>query len=561
MSFPPLRRPALSVNWSTIWDRIAQADPDRAALVWRDERTSFGDLEDRAARLAGWLQHQGVQRDDRVACLLNNRPEYVVSMYAAMKLGAVPVNLNFRYAEAELRHVVEMTRPRVVVVAASLVDRLVAASAGTAEPPVLVAVEDGSAPATGVPFAEAIAGARAPGCDRSGADRIFLLTGGTTGMPRAVVYRHDVVLDTQLTSAYSTLGVDFPHDLEEAVGLAVDPALEHPVTLPITPLMHAMAFFNAMNTLLTGGTLVFLPSRRFDPAAALETVAAHGVTRLIIAGDAVAVPLAEELGRRPDARFDSLRTVMSSGMAWSDRTKRTLLERTDAELIDIVGASEGGPFAMSRTGGVDELPSRLRLLPGAVLLDGQDDELEPVPGAVGLLAYRGATPEGYFEDPVRTATVYRRVRGTRYLVPGDWARFEADGDDARARRRRREHRRGERLPRRGRGRARRAPGRRRLRGVRAARRALGAGGRRGGGAAARRDRHRGGAAGARRRAPRRLQEAAAHLHRHHRARRHRQGPVARPAGARGRGARPGYAVTRPSAARSIRCSSASACAA
>ena len=427
MSFPPLRRPALSVNWSTIWDRIAQADPDRAALVWRDERTSFGDLEDRAARLAGWLQHQGVQRGDRVACLLNNRPEYVVSMYAAMKLGAVPVNLNFRYAEAELRHVVEMTRPRVVVVAASLVDRLVAASAGTAEPPVLVAVEDGSAPATGVPFAEAMAGARAPGCDRSGADRIFLLTGGTTGMPRAVVYRHDVVLDTQLTSAYSTLGVDFPHDLEEAVGLAVDPALEHPVTLPITPLMHAMAFFNAMNTLLTGGTLVFLPSRRFDPAAALETVAAHGVTRLIIAGDAVAVPLAEELGRRPDARFDSLRTVMSSGMAWSDRTKRTLLERTDAELIDIVGASEGGPFAMSRTGGVDELPSRLRLLPGAVLLDGQDDELEPVPGAVGLLAYRGATPEGYFEDPVRTATVYRRVRGTRYLVPGDWARFEADG--------------------------------------------------------------------------------------------------------------------------------------
>jgi acyl-CoA synthetase (AMP-forming)/AMP-acid ligase II len=427
MSFPPLRRPALSVNWSTIWDRIAQADPDRAALVWQDDHTTFGELEDRAARLAGWLQARSVGRGDRVACLLNNRPEYVVSMYAAMKLGAVPVNLNFRYAEAELRHVVEMTRPRVVVVAASLVDRLVAASAGTAEPPALVAVEDGSSPATGVPFDEAVAGARAPECDRSGADRIFLLTGGTTGMPRAVVYRHDVVLDSQLTSAYSTLGVDFPHDLEEAVRLAVDPALEHPVTLPITPLMHAMAFFNAMNTLLTGGTLVFLPSRRFDPAAALETVAAHGVTRLIIAGDAVAVPLAEELGRRPDARFDSLRTVMSSGMAWSDRTKRTLLERTDAELIDIVGASEGGPFAMSRTSSVADLPSRLRLLPGAVVLDQQDDELEPVPGAVGLLAYRGATPEGYFEDPLRTATVYRQVRGTRYLVPGDWVRFEEDG--------------------------------------------------------------------------------------------------------------------------------------
>ena len=427
MAFPSLRRPELSVNWSTIWDRIARADPDRAAVVWRAERMTFGDLEDRASRLAGWLRSRGVGRGDRVACLLNNRPEYVVSMYAAMKLGAVPVNLNFRYAEAELRHVVEMSLPRVIVVAASLSDRLVAASAGMADPPALVTVDDGAVTSFGVPFDEALAGARGPECERSGSDRIFLLTGGTTGMPRAVVYRHDVVLDSQLTSAYGTLGVDFPHDLEETVGLAVDPGLEHPVTLPITPLMHAMAFFNAMNTLLTGGALVFLPSRRFDPATTLDTVAAHGVTRLIIAGDAVAGPLVDELRRRPHARFDSLRTVMSSGMAWSDRTKRTLLERTNAELIDIVGASEGGPFAMSRTSSITDLPSRLRLLPGAVLLDPQDVELEPSPGAVGLLAYRGATPEGYFEDPARTELVYRRVAGTRYLVPGDWARFEVDG--------------------------------------------------------------------------------------------------------------------------------------
>lgn len=429
MSNPPLRRPALSVNWSTIWDRIAEADPGRTAVVWRGQRLTFAELADRAARVAGWLQSRGVRRGDRVACLLNNRPEYVITMYAAMKLGAAPVNLNFRYATAELRHVVEMTRPRVVVVAGGLVDRLVEARTGLAAPPAVVRVEDGTPtiPTGVVPFEETLASPRCEADGRSGADRIFLLTGGTTGMPRAVVYRHDVVLDSQLVSAYGTLGAEFPLDLDEAVALAVDPSLEHPVTLPITPLMHAMAFFNSMNTLLTGGTLVFLDSRRFDPAATIDTIAAHRVTRLIIAGDAVAVPLVEELERRPGTRLDPLRSIMSSGMSWGDRSKRALLERTSAELIDIVGASEGGPFAMARTSTVADLPSRLRLLPGAVLLTRSDDEIAPEPGAVGLLAYKGATPEGYFEDAARTAAVYRQVGGTRYLVPGDWARYEVDG--------------------------------------------------------------------------------------------------------------------------------------
>jgi acyl-CoA synthetase (AMP-forming)/AMP-acid ligase II len=429
MSIQALRRPALSLNWSTIWDRIAEADPTRTAVVWRDEQLTFAELEDRAARMAGWLRAQGVRVGDRVACLLNNRPEYVITMYAAMKLGAAPVNLNFRYATAELRHVVEMTRPRVVVVAGALVDRLAEASSGMPTPPVMVRVEDGTpaSSAAHATFDESLASPRCEEDARSGGDRIFLLTGGTTGMPRAVVYRHDVVLDSQLVSAYGTLGAEFPHDLDEAVALAVDPALEHPVTLPITPLMHAMAFFNAMNTLLTGGTLVFLDSRRFDPAATIDTIAAHRVTRLIIAGDAVAIPLVEELERRRTTRLDSLSSIMSSGMAWGDRSKRALMERTGAELIDIVGASEGGPFAMARTRGVADLPSRLRLLPGAVLLSRSDEELAPEPGAVGLLAYKGATPDGYFEDAARTATVYRSIGGTRYLVPGDWARYEVDG--------------------------------------------------------------------------------------------------------------------------------------
>ena len=426
-SSPVLRRPGLSVNWSTIWDAISAVDPDRTAIVWENQRITCSELEDRAARLGGWLGSHGVARGDRVACLLPNRPEYVITLYAAMKLGAVPVNLNHRYGSTELQHVLAMTRPKVVVVAGSLGERLRGATQGSVATPKSLFVQDGSASPQGDLFDDALLARRADGSDRSGADRIFLLTGGTTGMPRAVVYRHDVVLDTQLTSAYGTLGVEFPDDVAGAVAIAVDGSLEHPVTLPITPLMHAMALFSSMNTLLTGGALVFLNTRRFDPVLTVDTVVDRRVSRLIIAGDAVAVPLVDELARRPDVRLDSLTSVMSSGMAWGDASKRVLMERSGAELIDILGASEGGPFAMARSKDVTDLPSRLRLLPGAVLLDDSGEEVAQEPGRVGLLAYKGATPDGYFEDAERTAQVYREIRGTRYLVPGDWARWEVEG--------------------------------------------------------------------------------------------------------------------------------------
>jgi 3-oxocholest-4-en-26-oate---CoA ligase len=422
-----LRLPGLDLNWSSIWDAIASADPDRIAVITDGAGFTYADMEGRAARFAGWLQRHGVGRGDRVGCLLYNRPEYLVAVYAAMKLGAVPVNLNYRYGEAELAHVLTLTRPSVVVTAASLAGRLAAARGDAAALLVTVAEDGVAAPADCTPFEEACAGPSGDESGRSGDDRILLLTGGTTGMPKAVEYRHSGVLDSQLASAYGTLGVDFPRTLDEVVAIAIDPAVAHPVTLPITPLMHAMAFFSAMNTWLTGGSIVFLNAPRFDPARTIDTIVSRGVTRLIIAGDAVAVPLVAELDRRPSQRLDPLSTVLSSGMPWADASKRSLLDRSAATLIDIVGASEGGPFAMSVVRGASDLPSRLRLLPGAVVVTEEGDELAPGAVGRGRLAYRGVMPDGYFDDPERTALVYSTLRGIRYLIPGDWAQQEADG--------------------------------------------------------------------------------------------------------------------------------------
>jgi acyl-CoA synthetase (AMP-forming)/AMP-acid ligase II len=204
-----------------------------------------------------------------------------------------------------------------------------------------------------------------------------------------------------------------------------------PRTLPVTPMMHATALFSVMDTLLLGGSVVFLPRGRFDPAEVWRSVERHRVSRVIIAGNAVGAPLADELSRLASAGaapdISSVRSVHSSGMVWTDDVKRALLEQLPAQLLDILGASEGGPFAYAVVSNVDELPSRFRLAAGATVLD---DHLEPVPpgsGRIGRLAYAGGMPLGYYKDPEKTAQTFREIRGTRYVMPGDYVTVAEDG--------------------------------------------------------------------------------------------------------------------------------------
>lgn len=425
--------PRVHENWSTLWDALAGALGDRVAVVDRDRSTTYAELEERAARLAAALRERGVGHGDRVGLFCYNRREYLESIYAAFKLGAVPVNINFRYRRDELRALLALTEPGVLIFPDSLaevVDDAHLGDAGIA----LVQISDG---APTLPTARAYdellrtAPLREPQ-PIGGDDEIFIVTGGTTGTPKAVVWQHGGLFASQLVSAYGTAGVAFPTTPDEVVAIAADPAVPTPHTLPISPLMHAMAMFNTMNTLLLGGTVVFLGQASFDPALALRVIAEHRVDRVIIAGNAIAMPLVAELDRAAAAGTphdaSSVRLMMSSGMLWSDDAKAGLLRHLDAMLFDIVGASEGGPFAYSTVRSPGDLPSSLRLAAGATVVDESGHELPHEPGRTGLLAYGGIAPLGYFRDPERTATVYLEVDGHRWVVPGDYARrLEGDG--------------------------------------------------------------------------------------------------------------------------------------
>jgi 3-oxocholest-4-en-26-oate---CoA ligase len=150
------------------------------------------------------------------------------------------------------------------------------------------------------------------------------------------------------------------------------------------------------------------------------------VTRVIVAGDALALPLVETVERRGTG-LAGLRWILSSGMRFSDDVKRRLHSLGDLAIVDMLASSEGGPFAFGVTHGVDELPARLMLTPGTVLLDDDLGEIQAEAGALGILAFRGVLPKGYFRDPAKTAQTFPTIRGTRYIMPGDWARARGDG--------------------------------------------------------------------------------------------------------------------------------------
>jgi acyl-CoA synthetase (AMP-forming)/AMP-acid ligase II len=417
---------AVHESWATLWDAVAAAVGERVAVVDSGRSTTYAELEDRAARLAAALVARGVGHGDRVGLFCHNRQEYLEAIYAAFKLGAVPVNINFRYRRDELRALLALTTPTVLLFPEQLAPVVEAAElAGTAV--ALAQMGDGPLVPGAEPY-EALLEApplREPQ-PIGGDDEIFVVTGGTTGTPKAVVWQHAGLFASQLVSAYGTAGVTFPRTLDEVVAIAADPDQRAPRTLPISPLMHAMAMFNTMNTLLLGGTVVFLGRPSFDPALALQVVAQQRVDRVIIAGNAIAVPLVRELDRAAQAGephdVSSVRVMMSSGMLWSDEAKAGLLRHLDALLFDIVGASEGGPFAYSAVRSSSDLPAVLRLAEGATVVDDRGHELPHDAGATGLLAYGGVAPLGYFQDPDRTAATYLEVDGRRLVVPGDWAR-------------------------------------------------------------------------------------------------------------------------------------------
>ncbi|MBO0704981.1 MAG: AMP-binding protein [Candidatus Dormibacteraeota bacterium] len=424
-------------NLATLWEHVAATVPDRVAVRQGGRALTYRDFERRSAQLASALLAAGVGEGTKVACFLYNSPELLETLWGALKVRAVPVNVNYRYQADEVRHLLTDADAEVLVFHSSLAGRLRGVLEQLPDLRLVVRVRDepGSEPGPAVNEFEDLIGLHEPlpPTPRSGQDQLFTYTGGTTGLPKGVVWTHSALFDATSFSAYDAAGRTPPDTLEEAVTI-VRELLEAGtlvVSLPVVPLMHTTGLFVSIGTLLVGGTVVFTEGRSLDPPAIWKVVADAGVAQLVIAGDAVARPLVEELRRADaDGRPYDLRTlvrIISAGVAWTDEVKRFLLERGHLQLVEILAASEGGPFAFAVSSAVDDLPSRFRPVAGTRVFRDAGGLVSPGSDEIGTLAFAGAMPLGYYKDPEKTASVYRWIEGTRYVMPGDYVRVRADG--------------------------------------------------------------------------------------------------------------------------------------
>lgn len=414
-------------SYADLWRRIGAALPERTAVVAGEDRITYAEFDDQASRLGSLMLDGGVHAGDRVAFFLYNRAEYLTAFNAVLKIGAVPVSINYRFRERELGELLEDCGAAALIYPSSLasvVDRL----DGTVRPHLRLEVDDGvPGCADAVPFGnyrnyEPLPAPEAP---RDGT--LLVYTGGTTGRPKAVVWDEPDLLDIQIYSTYGTLGITEPQNTDEVVKIASEPGLAPTVTLPLAPFIHATALFNAMNTFLLGGTVVILPAPSLDPVRAVEVIRAEQVTNLIIAGDAVALPLLDALEAGPGGRMDHLRSVISSGMRFSDATKARMHAFGNVSVIDLLASTEGGPYAIAVSTRAEDLPARFRLTSGAVVVDLEMNELQNQPGETGVLGYRGTLPRGYYRDEEKTRATYPVVNGRRYVIPGDYVRVQEDG--------------------------------------------------------------------------------------------------------------------------------------
>ena len=425
----PATSPPSEWTFADVWEAIAAAVPDRVALIHGERRVTWLDFNARADAIAAALRSAGLQPQDKVALYLHNAPAYMESVFAALKASLVPVNTNYRYTGEELIQLWTDADAVAVVFHGAFAAQAEAVRARCPVIKVWLFVDDGEAPCPSwaIPYetaAQSSAGRTVAAQGRSGDDQILIYTGGTTGLPRGVMWRqHDLFM------ASNTTGDPEIADLDH-VRRRLDGATT-PVGLPAAPLMHGTGFVFAATILNRGGTVVTLPGKAFDVTQLLDTMTRDGVTDVCIVGDAFCRPIVDALDLQPERwTLSRLRVVSSSGMAWSASIKeRLLVHAPEALLIDFLNSSEASGMGRALTSAKKAAgAARFQLGKNACVIDEAGRPIAKGSGQAGRVAVRGHLPLGYYKDPEKTAATFPVIDGIRYSVPGDLATIDDDGN-------------------------------------------------------------------------------------------------------------------------------------
>ena len=434
----------MEFNLGEVNEAIAAAIPEREMIIWRDRRLTYGQVAERSRRLAHYLRSRGLglrreratltgweSGQDQVALYLYNCPEYIEGMLGAFKSRTAPFNVNYRYVDEELVYLLRDSQARAIVYHACFAPTLARILPNLPGLEVLLQVEDGSGQPRlpgAVDYETALAGAAAgPVGERLSPDDLYILyTGGTTGMPKGVLWRQADIFVGALGGRSPSGGES--QSLDELVTRATSGFKLK--TMPTPPLMHGAAHWASFNAFHAGNTVVFQSVvDRLDPHDVLSTAEREKVHAMLIVGDAFARPLIDQL-RKSSYDLSALVAVVSGGAALNAALKRELLELLPKiNIVDAVGSSETGSQASNVSNGASGATTgTFTLGPGACVLSEDLSRIaRPGDADLGWFAQSGRVPLGYLGDRAKTERTFPVIGGVRYSVPGDRARLRHDG--------------------------------------------------------------------------------------------------------------------------------------
>ena len=419
-------------NFAEVWETIAEQIPDAPAQTQGDRTTTWREFDERANGVAATLLEAGLVEQDKVAHYLYNGPEYLESMFGIWKAGCVPINTNYRYADDELTYLWDNADAVAVVFHGSFTDTIERIRDRVDRVRLWLWVDDhaGACPEWAEPYEKAAHShperVVAP-WGRDGDHLYMLYTGGTTGMPKGVMWRQDDLYRNLIGSAVDARVTDGEADLAMVRDRISGPGM---TGLPACPLMHGTGCFTQLIVLSGGGRCVTLESHGLDVEELLDTIEREGVNLIAIVGDTFGKPIVRALDANP-GRWDlsSLLAITSSGVMFSEQTKQALLAHLPgAMIIDAFSSSEavGMGQSISSAGGTANT-AKFTVGANTRVVDEMGVDVVPGSGQIGRVAVGGFQPIGYYKDEAKSESTFLTIDGKRYSVPGDFAQVEADG--------------------------------------------------------------------------------------------------------------------------------------
>ncbi|WP_261900093.1 acyl-CoA synthetase [Mycobacterium marinum] len=426
---------AVALNIADLAEHAIDAVPDRVALICGDEQLTYAQLEEKANRLAHHLIDQGVRKGDKVGLYCRNRIEIVIAMLGIIKAGAILINVNFRYVEGELKYLFDNSDMVALVHERQYADRVANVLPDTPNVKTILVVQDSSDKDYqrygGVEFYSAIADS-SPERDfaelqreRSADDIYILYTGGTTGFPKGVMWRHEDIYRVLFGGTDFATGEFIKDEYDLAKAAAANPPM---IRYPIPPMIHGATQSATWMSIFSGQTTVLAPE--FDADQVWRTISDRKVNLLFFTGDAMARPLLDALMKDNDYDLSSLFLLASTAALFSPSIKEKLLELLPNRVItDSIGSSETGFGGTSIVGAGQATTGgpRVTIDHRTVVLDEEGNEVKPGSGVRGIIAKKGNIPVGYYKDEKKTAETFKTINGVRYAIPGDYAMVEADG--------------------------------------------------------------------------------------------------------------------------------------